>query len=112
MTILDFDGTQYYIQSSNGDKNEPSHSRALATRIEDVAFLSVRDLGSNRDDEWMFLEYTLPDSDHLEFRLVDPQRFEDVVDDAPSVRQRVAEQLRDPELFIGLLSCTRRRSQS
>jgi hypothetical protein len=111
ITILNFDGKQYYIQSSGGGKNEPSHSRALATRIEELAFLSVRELGPNGDDEWTFLEYSLSDADHLKFRLVDPARFEDVVDDPPSVRQRLAEQIQDPEVLVGLLSCTRQGPQ-
>jgi len=105
--IMDFDGKQYYIQSSGGGNSEDSHARAFATRIEDVTFLSTRDLGSDQKDEWTFLEYALSDTNHLRFRLVDPARFEDVVDDPASVRQRLAEQLQDPEVFVGLLSCTR-----
>jgi hypothetical protein len=107
VTILDFDGKQYYIQSSGGGTSESSHSRAIATRIEEGTFLSARELGSDRDGEWTFLEYALSDADHLRFRLVDPAQFEDVVDDPPSVRQRLAEQLQDPEVFVGLISCTR-----
>jgi hypothetical protein len=107
VTIMDFDGKQYYIQASDGGNGQPSRSRAFATRIEDAVFLSARELGSDRDGEWTLLEYVLSDADHLRFRLVDPARFEDVVDDPPSVRQRLAEQLQDPEVFPGLLSCTR-----
>src|SRR5258708_23709767 len=90
ITLMDFDGKQYYIQSSGGGSSEPSHSRAFATRIDDVAFLSACELRLDRDDEWTFLEYALSDADHLRFRLVDPARFEDVVDDQPSVSQRLA----------------------
>ena len=34
---------------------------------------------------------------------------EDVLDDAPSVKQRLAEQMQDPEVVVDLLSCTRVR---
>ena len=63
--------------------------------------------GSDRDADWTFLEYALTDADHLRFRVVDTTPFEDVVDDPPSVRQRLAEQMQDPEVLVGLLSCTR-----
>jgi hypothetical protein len=102
---------QYYMQSSGGGNTETGHSRALATRIEDATFLSIRDLGSDRDD-WTFLEYALSDNDHLRLRLVDPDRFEDVLEDVPSIRQRVAEQLQDPELFVGSLSCSRQGTKA
>jgi hypothetical protein len=36
---------------------------------------------------------------------------EDVVDDPPSVRQRLAERLDDPEVLPSLLSCTRARGK-
>ena len=111
ITIMDYDGKQYYIESSGGGTSDVSRFRAFATRVEELAFLSLRELGSNGDEEWAFLEYTLSDADHLRFRLVDPARFEDVVDDPPSVRQRLAEQSQDPEVVVGLLSCTRRRRQ-
>jgi hypothetical protein len=42
--ILDFDGKQYYIESSDG-KGDPGHLRAWATGSRTSAFLSVRDLG-------------------------------------------------------------------
>jgi hypothetical protein len=106
ITLMDFDGKQYYIQSSAGS-SEPSHFRAFATRIDDVAFLSARELRLNLEDEWAFLEYELSDADHLRLLFVDPVRFEDVVDDPPSVRQRLAGQLQDPEVFTDWLSCAR-----
>jgi hypothetical protein len=109
ITFMDFDGKQYYLLSSDGGSSEPSHLRGVATRIEDVAFLSVRALDSDGDGEWMVLEYALSDADHLTFRLVDSAPFEDIVDDPPSVRERLAWHLQYPETFVDLLSCARQR---
>ena len=109
LNIMDFDGKQYYIESADG-KGDPSHFRALGHRIEDVAFLSARELGA-KDEDWTFLEYALSDIDHLSLRPVDTTAFEDVIDDAPSVKQRLAEQMKDPEIVVSLLSCTRVRPQ-
>jgi hypothetical protein len=106
ITLMDFDGRQYYIQFSGGSK-APSHYRAIATRIDDVGFLSARELKLNLEDDWSYLEYALSDASHLELRLVAAERFEDVVDDPPSVRQRLAVQLQDPEVVTDLLSCAR-----
>ena len=70
ITILDFDGKQYYIYGAGNGQGEPIHSRAFATRVEGVPFLSVRDIGEEHDDDWMFMAYVLPDADHLKLRLV------------------------------------------
>jgi len=107
LDIMDFDGKQYYIESSDG-KGDPTRLRALGHRIEDVAFLSALELGK-KDDEWVFLAYAQSDADHLSLRVVDATPFEDILDDAPSVKQRLAEQMRDPEVVVSLLSCTRVR---
>jgi hypothetical protein len=106
MTILDFDGKQYYIQLES-EKDEPGRFRAYATRVEEVPFLNVRAIGPKPDDEWIFLEYALVDDDHLTFRYVDPQPFEDVIDDGPSVSARLGNHLQDPEVVRDFLSCTR-----
>lgn len=107
LNIMDFDGKQYYIESSDG-KGDPTRLRALGHRIEDVAFLSALEVGK-KDDEWVFLAYAQSDADHLSLRAVDATPFEDVLDDAPSVKQRLAEQMQDPEVVVDLLSCTRVR---
>jgi hypothetical protein len=107
ITILDFDGKQYYIQAAEPGKDEVSHSRAYATRVEGVPFLNVQGIGPKPEDEWTFLEYVLLDGDHLGFRLVDPQPFEDVIDDAPSVSARLGSRLQDPDVVHDFLSCTR-----
>jgi hypothetical protein len=109
LKIMDFDGKQYYIESSDG-KGDPSHLRALGHRIEDAAFLSLLELGK-KDDEWVFLAYAQSDTDHLSLRVVDARPFEDVLDDAPSVKQRLAEQMQDPDIVVSLSSCTRVRPQ-
>jgi hypothetical protein len=106
ITIIDFDGKQYYIQSEF-EKGEISHSRAYATRVDEVPFLNVRAIGPKPDDEWTILEYALMDADHLRFRYVDPDPFEDVIDDALGVSGRLAGHLEDPEVLKDFLSCTR-----
>jgi len=106
ITIIDFDGTQYYIQAEF-EKDEISHSRAHATQVEEVPFLNVRAIGPKADDEWTILQYALMDANHLAFRYVDPQPFEDIIDDARGVSGRLAGQLEDPEVLQDFLSCTR-----
>ena len=62
LDIMDFDGKQYYIESSDG-KGDPTHLRALGHRIEDVAFLSLQRAGKEgQGREWVFLQYALPDT--------------------------------------------------
>jgi hypothetical protein len=106
ITILDFDGKQYLIQSEL-EKGEVGHFRAYATRVEGTPFLNLRAVGPKPEDEWTLLEYVLTDADHLSFRLVDPQPFEDVIDDGPGVTARLGSHLQDPEVLQDLLSCTR-----
>ena len=105
--IMDFDGKQYYIQSPGTAGSDPTHTRAFATRLEGVTFLSSRDLGADAKGEWTLMAYALLDSGHLEFRVVDPRPFEDVVGDAQGVRDRLAGLLEDPEVLVDALSCTR-----
>ena len=109
LKIMDFDGKQYYIESADGT-GDPAHLRALGHRIEDATFLSLGEVGK-KNDEWVILAYALADTDHLSFRVVDATAFEDVIDDAPSVKQRLAEQMQDPEIVVNLLSCTRAKPQ-
>ena len=71
LKIMDFDGKQYYVESSD-DKGDPIPLRALGRRIEDAAFLSLHELGKkDKGREWVFLQYALPDTDHLSLRAVD-----------------------------------------
>jgi hypothetical protein len=107
MTILDFDGKQYYVQFNELQKDELGHFRAYATRVEEVPFLNLRAIGPKPEDEWTFLAYALVDADHLSFRYVDPQPFEDVIDDGEGVRARLGSHLEDPEVLGDFLSCTR-----
>lgn len=110
ITFMDFDRRQYYIESEEDGKSGPERLRAFATRIEDVPFLSVREIGTDADVEWALLTYRLPDTDHLILRAVDVKPFEDVLEDAARVRERLAEHLEDPEVILDLVSCTRVRS--
>ena len=109
LTFVDFDGRQYLLQLDD-HKSEHYSNRVLATRVEGSTFLSLRAVAPKAEDEWSILEYSFADASHLALKLVDPQQFEDVIDDAKAVRDRLAERLDDPEVIEGLLSCTRQDS--
>jgi hypothetical protein len=104
---MDFDGRQYYVAADDGG-DDSGNLRAIATRLDDVPFLSIRAIGPDDDKDWTFLAYSLPDREHLTLRLVDPGPFEDVLDDVGAVRHRLAELLEDEETFLNLVSCRRR----
>ena len=54
------------------------------------------------------MAYTIKDASHLTFQLVNPRPFEDVFEDVPGVRARLASRLNDPEVLFGSLSCCRK----
>jgi hypothetical protein len=109
ITIVQFDSRQYYVEFGEGEE-PPTRFRAVATSLEDLSFLSIHEIGG-RDDGWEFLSYILADADHLQLRAVDPQPFEDIVNDPASVRQRLAERLQDPDILADFQSCTRTRKE-
>jgi hypothetical protein len=111
ITFLDFDGRQYAMTFVEEGKDEPSQARALGTHLEDASYLSMRELGSD-STEWTLLEYQLLDESHLRFRIVDAHEFEDVLEDAASVRQRLAERRQDPDVFAGEIACARKSSRA
>lgn len=106
ITFVQFDSRQYYMEFGEGEE-PPARLRAVGTRLEDLTFLSIHELGDGPDNGWEFLSYTLADANHLRLRAVDAQPFEDIRDDQASVRQRLAEQLQDPDIIADFLSCTR-----
>jgi hypothetical protein len=108
LTFVDFDGRQYLLQSD--DHKDRYSDRVLATHVESSTFLSLRQIAPKAEDEWTILQYSFGDAGHLALKLVDPQQFEDVIDDATAVRERLAERLDDPEVIKDLLSCTRQDS--
>lgn len=108
LTIVDFDGRQYYVEAYQGAKPEPDRYRGHSTRLEGAAFLSLRDLGADGKDEWSVMLYDLPGPDRLTLRMVDPDPFEDVMDDADRVRERLATRLDDAEVFAdAAVTCSR-----
>ena len=111
LTFTDFDGRQYLLQSDD-DKEGPYSHRVLATHVESSTFLSVRAIAPKAEAEWTVVEYVFDDANHLSLKLVDPQPFEDVIDDPTAVRDRLAERLDDPEVVQDLLSCAREDSSS
>jgi hypothetical protein len=110
LTFVDFDGRQYLLQSDDR-KGERSSHRVVGTRLEQATFLSLRTVAPKAEDEWTLLQYAFSDANHFSLGLVDPRPFEDVLDDAVAVRERLAERLDDPEVVIReLVSCTRNGS--
>jgi hypothetical protein len=106
LTFLDFDGMQYYVRSED-EKSDPQSHRAVATRLGESSFLSLRVIGPKPEDEWTVLRYTVSSDGRLEFKYVDPQVFEDVLDDSPAIRDRLVERLEDPEALHAVMECAR-----
>lgn len=107
LTIVDFDGRQYYLESVEAGKSDPDRFRGHATRVEGASFLSVRELEGKPDADWTIMQYDLAESGHLTLRMVDPEPFEDVIDDAAAVRERLSTRLQDPEIITGVMTCSR-----
>lgn len=111
LTFFDFDGRQYYMLSTGAGNEEPGHLRAHATRIEGVPFLNVQGIEpkpkDKDEDEWIFIEYTFPDADHLTLRIVNPLLFEEIAADADLVRQHLASRRDEPDALLDLMSCER-----
>jgi hypothetical protein len=106
LTIVDFDGRQYYLESLEEGKSDRGRYRGHATRVEGVPFLSIREVGGD-DDEWNFMQYDLAENDRLTLQMVAPEPFEDVIDDPDRVRERLATRLQDPEIMSGVIECNR-----
>ena len=83
---------------------------ASSAPVSSKTFLSLRPVAPKAEDEWTLLQYALSGANHLSLGLVDPEPFEDVLDDAVAVRERLAERLDDPEVIREQLSCTRQGS--
>jgi hypothetical protein len=109
LTFTNFDGWQYLLQS-NDHKSEPYSHRVIATRVQDVTFLSVRAVAPKEEDEWTVLQYSFGNPHKLALGLVDPNSFEDVRDDRQAVRDRLADRLHDPDVIHELLTCSRPQS--
>lgn len=108
LTIVDFDGRRYYVEVREAGRAEPGRYRGHATRIEGATFLNLGLLGADGNHEWSVMRYDLPGPDRLSLRMVDPDPFEDVIEDADRVRERLATRLDDPEVLDGEVSCGRR----
>ncbi len=107
LTFLKFDGSQYYMHMADR-QSEPQDLRAVATRLEEASFVSLRVIGPKANDEWTVLQYTISDAGQLTLKYVDPQAFEDIIDEPQAIRDRLVTRLEDPEVLADLLRCTRR----
>ena len=106
ITFLKFDSRQYYVRMTDG-QSEAQDLRAVSTRLEQSSFLSLRMIGPKPEEEWTVLQYTIPDGAHLTLKYVNPDRFEDVIDDWQAVRDLLASSLEDSEVVSELLQCAR-----
>jgi hypothetical protein len=112
LTFVDFDGWQYLVQSDD-HKSSPCSHRAIGTRLDDGAtFVSLRALAPNAEEDWSVLTYSFSDANHFSLGLVDPDPFEDIIDDRQAVRERLAAHLQDSEVLHELLSCTQRDARA
>jgi len=109
LNFVKFDSRQYYLRITDS-RSEPDDARAFATRLEELDFLNVRSIGPKADDEWTFSQYSFTEAGQLKLKYVDPQPFEDVLDDPEAVRDRLVSQLEDPEVVQDFMTCTRRDS--
>ena len=106
ITIIDFDGKQYYFGSLD-DEGKTSHSRVHATRVGGVPYLSSVEVGKE-EDGWFVVRYEFPDQERLHLRFVDPKPFEQVLDNPGKVRKLLERRRNDPTLFLDVfLSCVR-----
>jgi hypothetical protein len=106
LTFLDFDGRQYYVHLED-QKSDPQSLRAVATKLNDASFLSLRFIGPQADAEWTVVQYTQPDPGRLKLSNVAPEAFEDVLDEPQAIRDRLAGRLEDPEVISDFIDCTR-----
>jgi hypothetical protein len=106
LTIRDFDGTQVALEVVEGGAAKTGHFRAFATRLEDLAILNVHEVGPDKE-EWTLLAYEFGDGDRMTLQTVDPEPFEDVMDDAAAVRQLLLDRRADPEVMRDLMTCRR-----
>lgn len=107
LTIVDFDGKQYYLESEEEGGKDRGRLRGHATRLEGATFLSVRELDGDPDGTWTILQYDLPEAGRLTLRMVAAEPFEDVIDDPDRVRERLASHL-DTRESDAVLECRRR----
>ena len=106
LTFVDFDGWQYLLQSDD-HTSVPESVQVIATRVGGATFLSLRGVAPKSEDEWAVVRYSFVDSSHLSLGWVDPDDFEDVIDDRQAVRDRLATRLDDPKLVDELGPCQR-----
>lgn len=106
LTILNFDGFQYYIESvAHGEAT--GHLRAYATRIDGEPFLNLQEMGVEGKRDWMIARYEIPDDLHLSLRLVDPNPFQEVIDKPRQVRKLLERRRKMPGLTINWISCVK-----
>jgi hypothetical protein len=107
LSFAKFDSRQYYLRIAD-PTSTPDDARAFATRLEERDFLNVHSIGPKASDEWNLSQYSFTESGQLKLKYVDPEPFEDVLDDPQAVRDRLVSRLEDPEVVQDFVTCTRR----
>jgi hypothetical protein len=105
LTFADFDGRQYLLQVDEHSSTSSS-SRAVAGRVGSLTYLSVREVFPTSEGDWTVFGYSFGDAE-LRLEYVDPDPFEDVIDDSQAVRDRLSALVQDPEVVQQMFSCTR-----
>src|SRR5262245_39558726 len=105
LILVKFDSSQYLLRMV--DRGSAQDYRALATRLGESSFISMRAIGPKAEGGWTILQYTFTDVGDLTLRGLDPNAFEDVVDEPQAVRDRLEARVEDPEILVDVLQCTR-----
>ena len=100
-----FDDRQYYVEAE-GDREETTRFRTFPARLAGVPILNVQELKEGEDDRpYSFLRYSL-DGATLRLEALRKEPLAGAV--SPAAVAEILERRRDdPELYEGLLTCTR-----
>jgi hypothetical protein len=107
LTMLDFDGRQYYMSTPAEDVD--AVWRAYATTLQGTAVLNFALLGEQ--DDWHYARYSFPGVGRLEIRMVLMAPFDAVHDSQEEVRRLLARNLENNEFYDAAIACVRRSGE-
>ena len=90
--------------------NEPGRYEAHASLVAGVPVVNLRSLKA-APKPWTFLRYLLVRQNLLELRIVDGDAMKGVDASPSTVRQAIAQRVKDASLFIDLLTCVRMKAK-
>jgi hypothetical protein len=109
LTIMPFDGTQYYAGvETEGEK--ASHYRAFSSSIKETSLLNLQEIDANpalADRRWIFIRYTLLKPNILQIELVKDEAFKGIDRSLAAVRKNLEEKIASPALYQDFCVCTR-----